>query len=222
MAQVSSTEGRVGRRAQFDRLTACDEDLSRIATDVTELSGELTRLRMEGEELARLLAERGELLTRQRKAIAALEEERTRWRQQTEAAVSMSATAESRLAQREQQAATVGRELHTLRATIQERERRLAQAEVELAAARDALSASEQALEQKRAEAEPLPEDPIPGHVLVVGQPAGYRLVVSDDPCPRVGDKVDVEGRPFVTARVGHSPLPGDKRPCAFLLPEPK
>jgi len=55
------------------------------------------------------------------------------------------------------------------------------------------------------------------GHVLFAPFPEGYRLVGSDRPCPHPGEVVDAEGRSFVVARVGRSPLPTDDRSCAFL-----
>ncbi len=47
----------------------------------------------------------------------------------------------------------------------------------------------------------------------------GYRLVSRDGAAPRVGSQVEVDGQPFVVTRVGVSPLPGDRRACAYLEP---
>jgi chromosome segregation ATPase len=55
------------------------------------------------------------------------------------------------------------------------------------------------------------------GHVRLVALPNGYRIVVSSDGCPTVGDSVDIDGVSLVVVRTGRSPLPGDRRPCAFL-----
>jgi hypothetical protein len=36
---------------------------------------------------------------------------------------------------------------------------------------------------------------------------------------PALDSAVDVDGVPLLVARVGHSPLPGDPRACAYLEP---
>ena len=56
------------------------------------------------------------------------------------------------------------------------------------------------------------------GHVRFAAFPEGYRLEISDAPCAHPGELVELDGRRFLVTRVGRSPLPGDKRPCAFLL----
>jgi len=58
-----------------------------------------------------------------------------------------------------------------------------------------------------------------PGHLRLLWRPDGYRVVASDEPCPREGERVLVDGIELVVARTGPSPLPGDGRRCAFLLP---
>ncbi|MEP6892245.1 MAG: hypothetical protein ABI927_00570 [Gaiellaceae bacterium] len=49
--------------------------------------------------------------------------------------------------------------------------------------------------------------------------PEGYRLVELDGAAPVVGAEVDVPGSemPLTVARLGASPLPFDRRPCAYL-----
>jgi chromosome segregation ATPase len=61
--------------------------------------------------------------------------------------------------------------------------------------------------------------DRIAGHVRFIALPKGYSLSESEEPCSRPGDFVDIDGRHFLVARIGRSPLPGDARPCAFLFP---
>lgn len=61
------------------------------------------------------------------------------------------------------------------------------------------------------------------GHVLFVSKPTGYELVPREGEPPGVGAKVQLDGQEgtwFVT-RIGLSPLPADKRPCAYLLQTP-
>lgn len=58
------------------------------------------------------------------------------------------------------------------------------------------------------------------GHVLFVSKPTGYELVPRDGDPPAIGAEVqfdDQDGRWFVT-RIGPSPLPADKRRCAYLI----
>jgi hypothetical protein len=56
-------------------------------------------------------------------------------------------------------------------------------------------------------------------YVAVVPSADGYALVDLNGLLPEAGSTLDLEeaGRPFTVARVGRSPLPGDRRRCAFL-----
>lgn len=58
-----------------------------------------------------------------------------------------------------------------------------------------------------------------PGHVLFISKPTGYELVTREGEPPTVGSVVELdgqEGRWFVS-RVSPSPLPQDRRRCAYL-----
>jgi hypothetical protein len=60
-------------------------------------------------------------------------------------------------------------------------------------------------------------------HLLFVSKPTGYELVTREGEPPAVGSVVELdgqEGRWFVS-RVSPSPLPQDRRPCAYLQPVP-
>jgi hypothetical protein len=57
----------------------------------------------------------------------------------------------------------------------------------------------------------------VDGWVAFLGLPEGYRLVERDGAAPARGDRVEVEGTAFRVLRLGPSPLPGDRRRCAFL-----
>jgi hypothetical protein len=59
------------------------------------------------------------------------------------------------------------------------------------------------------------------GHVRFLATPDGYALSGSEESCPGPGDFVEVDGSGYLVARTGPSPLPGDERPCAFLVLEP-
>jgi hypothetical protein len=57
------------------------------------------------------------------------------------------------------------------------------------------------------------------GYVLFISKPTGYELLTRDGEPPAVGSVVELggeEGRWFVS-RLSPSPLPQDRRPCAYL-----
>jgi hypothetical protein len=61
------------------------------------------------------------------------------------------------------------------------------------------------------------------GYVLFVSKPTGYELVERSGELPAVGSFVELdgqEGRWFVS-RVSTSPLPQDRRRCAYLQQTP-
>jgi hypothetical protein len=55
-------------------------------------------------------------------------------------------------------------------------------------------------------------------HLLFVWKPSGYELVEQDGDAPAVGDAVEVEGQQFRVTKLAPSPLPGDKRTCAYIV----
>ena len=59
-------------------------------------------------------------------------------------------------------------------------------------------------------------------HCLFVSKPTGYELLDRDGEPPSVGSIVELEGQGrWIVNRVSASPLPQDRRPCAYLLPTP-
>jgi hypothetical protein len=64
---------------------------------------------------------------------------------------------------------------------------------------------------------EPEPAEPDPGHVLFVWSPSGYALLARAGEPPPVGSEVGVSGGRLVVVKIGPSPLPGDRRRCAYL-----
>jgi hypothetical protein len=54
-------------------------------------------------------------------------------------------------------------------------------------------------------------------HLLFVGKPSGYELVEQEGEAPAVGAQVEVEGKQLRVTKLGPSPLPGDRRMCAYL-----
>jgi hypothetical protein len=56
------------------------------------------------------------------------------------------------------------------------------------------------------------------GHLLFVWKTSGYELVEQDGEPPAVGSDVELEGKSLRVTKIAPSPLPGDKRACAYLL----
>ena len=55
------------------------------------------------------------------------------------------------------------------------------------------------------------------GHLVFVWKPSGYELREEDGDAPAVGAEVELDGTTLRVTKVGPSPLPGDKRACAYL-----
>ena len=49
--------------------------------------------------------------------------------------------------------------------------------------------------------------------------PTGYTLVERSGDPPHPGAEVEQRERRFRVTKIAPSPLPGDRRPCAYLLP---
>jgi hypothetical protein len=54
-------------------------------------------------------------------------------------------------------------------------------------------------------------------YLVFVWRPTGYELREREGDPPRVGDEVEEDSARLVVAKVGPSPLPGDRRPCVYL-----
>jgi hypothetical protein len=57
------------------------------------------------------------------------------------------------------------------------------------------------------------------GYLVFVWSPAGYTLQERSGDLPEVGTEVEDGERRFRVTKIAPSPLPGDRRPCAYLLP---
>ena len=58
------------------------------------------------------------------------------------------------------------------------------------------------------------------GHCLFVSKPTGYELLDREGEPPPVGSTVELDDDgSWVVNRISQSPLPQDRRPCAYLLP---
>jgi hypothetical protein len=55
------------------------------------------------------------------------------------------------------------------------------------------------------------------GHLLFVWKTSGYELREADGDVPALGSTVETDGKTLVVTKVGPSPLPHDKRQCAYL-----
>ena len=65
-------------------------------------------------------------------------------------------------------------------------------------------------------ERHPSPEPLEAAHLLFVRNGSGYRLVEREGPAPGVGSPIELD-RLFAVTKLGRSPLPGDRRRCAYL-----
>ncbi len=55
-------------------------------------------------------------------------------------------------------------------------------------------------------------------YLLFVWSPSGYTLREVHGELPRVGQELEADGRTIVVSKIGASPLPDDRRPCAFSV----
>lgn len=55
------------------------------------------------------------------------------------------------------------------------------------------------------------------GHLLFVWKTTGYELREADGDVPGVGTEVEQDGTTFRVTKIAPSPLPGDRRQCAYL-----
>ncbi len=55
-------------------------------------------------------------------------------------------------------------------------------------------------------------------HLLFLSKPSGYELREQDGDPPGVGSKVEWDGETLRVTKIAPSPLPGDQRPCAYLV----
>jgi hypothetical protein len=54
-------------------------------------------------------------------------------------------------------------------------------------------------------------------YLLFVWKPSGYELVEQEGDPPAVGAHVEIEGEQLYVTKLAPSPLPGDRRVCAYL-----
>lgn len=54
-------------------------------------------------------------------------------------------------------------------------------------------------------------------YLLFVWKPSGYELIQQDGEPPSIGARVEVDGNTLEVTKLGPSPLPRDRRVCAYL-----
>ncbi len=57
-------------------------------------------------------------------------------------------------------------------------------------------------------------------HLVFVWRPSGYELREREGDLPAVGDEVEQDGKTLLVTKVAPSPLPRDRRMCAYLAGE--
>jgi hypothetical protein len=55
-------------------------------------------------------------------------------------------------------------------------------------------------------------------HLLFLSKPSGYELREQEGDPTVVGSEIEWDGQQLRVAKIAPSPLPGDKRPCAYLV----
>jgi hypothetical protein len=59
---------------------------------------------------------------------------------------------------------------------------------------------------------------PAPRSLLLAWSPHGYRLRELEGEPPEVGTELEDDGHRLLILKVGASPLPGDRRRCAYSI----
>jgi chromosome segregation ATPase len=177
--------------------SAARREADAIAAELRETRA---RLREHGESLATLRRELATLradadehhhaLADKDEALIDLEHERARAQQRAESAAAALEQARGRCREYAARTGLLEEEVHALRLRLHEGDRA------------------------------PYPQpESTAGHLRCVRLSSGYRLVDSDEPCPTHGDVVDMDGHSFLVAVIGPAPIPGDSRPCVYLVP---
>jgi hypothetical protein len=54
-------------------------------------------------------------------------------------------------------------------------------------------------------------------YLLFVWKPSGYELIQHEGQPPAIGAQVEIDGKMLEVTKLAPSPLPGDRRVCAYL-----
>jgi hypothetical protein len=62
------------------------------------------------------------------------------------------------------------------------------------------------------------------GHLLFISTPGGYSVLEREGPPPPLGERIEMaeQAISFLVIKLGASPLPNDRRRCAYLEPTPQ
>lgn len=126
-----------------------------------------------------------------------------------------------RIRDRELELATLEARLTARDATLERREAAL-RARAERLEAREAahiqtVLETHAAIEAARVEQPSREREPNAPHLMFFPSPSGYSLLERDTALPGVGTIVEAEGAQYTVTRVSRSPLPFDRRRCAYL-----
>jgi hypothetical protein len=55
-------------------------------------------------------------------------------------------------------------------------------------------------------------------YLVFIWKPSGYDLQEWEGDVPAVGAEIDLDGQKLRVSKIAPSPLPGDRRPCAYLV----
>ncbi|MET0939381.1 MAG: hypothetical protein ABWY51_09190 [Gaiellaceae bacterium] len=180
-------------------------DTGELEEELTAIRAEAARLKQVSEkrkaELDQLADEREQALAREAREFAAFE--------------ATIADLREELSSREKNAKKSERKLGELRAELAAGEG----ARSREAAARVAAETELEAVQAELAERPELPpvEEPAATHMVFLPTAKGYALAEVPGPTPDPGACEDVDEVRFVVSRIGPSPLPADRRRCAFL-----
>jgi hypothetical protein len=218
-AELTTTIGDLQRREEETRelrtsieamLREGAEELDERHAQLTALSTETIRREAELEEIEQALEERRQELGAVELRRAAVERRETGLATRQGELDRIRDELAARVADAEERAT----ELERRRLDAEHRSAELAELASALEAQARALAEVEQAAsEPPGGAARPYDES---AHVLVVPG-AAYRLVYREGPPPASGDRLTIDDASYRVTRVGRSPLPGDRRGCAFL-----
>lgn len=211
--ETERTAGPAGivRRA-FGHVPAPEQDLQRV---LEERRAELEEYAARFEETANELERREERLRDERASVERLlrtsttelearEKELMEFERELAARDQRLAAAEAEVARRRSDLGAV--ELR--RAALEQRERALESREAAVAA-REEAPVSHDRTDDESPEAEP---------ELLFVPGAAYRLLNAGPEEVAPGSTLEIDGDDYVVARIGRSPLPGDRRRCAYLV----
>lgn len=152
--QSAPASAETKRDEQLATLDAADEHLTSILAKTAALHEELERLRKEGIELLRALAEHEAASAEREVTMSALEEESAKLRLQADVEGATLADSKARLEEERRRVQALERDVETLRSEVIERDRSVAAARAELTGAQEELTRRVQSLAQEKSRVE--------------------------------------------------------------------